>query len=249
MTEQMIQGEPVDLSAVLEYKMWLPRHDSMADYLRSPPGRVWDYEILVALNKYMDVNSVVLDLGACFGQMTIEFAKRCAQVHSFEAHPFMAEIVRMNMQENNITNVVVHEAAVWDRDGEELIYPRWRSEKINTRAAWGIDPTAKERVDAQDVKMMSMTIDSLQLPRVDAVKIDVQGSDLRAMKGMVNTIQRCRPIILFEYEPSFCVENTLNLPRGPLFQESLDDYYSWIDEVGYQIIEGLPNNNFIIGPK
>lgn len=37
-------------------------------------------------------------------------------------------------------------------------------------------------------------------PRVTCLKVDCQGADLRALKGLHETIVRDRPIIIFEYE-------------------------------------------------
>jgi FkbM family methyltransferase len=46
-----------------------------------------------------------------------------------------------------------------------------------------------------------ITIDSLNLPSVGLIKLDIQGSELIALKGAAETIQRCRPVVLIEEKP------------------------------------------------
>ena len=43
-----------------------------------------------------------------------------------------------------------------------------------------------------------ITIDSLNLQRLDFLKIDVQGLEIEVVKGAMETIKRCKPIIVVE---------------------------------------------------
>ena len=46
--------------------------------------------------------------------------------------------------------------------------------------------------------VQSLTIDDLQLDRVDFIKIDVEGFETRVLKGGLQTIQKLLPVIYFE---------------------------------------------------
>jgi len=51
---------------------------------------------------------------------------------------------------------------------------------------------------ATTVPVQKISIDALGLPRVDFIKIDIEGMELEALAGAVQTIERSRPIFLVE---------------------------------------------------
>jgi hypothetical protein len=54
------------------------------------------------------------------------------------------------------------------------------------------------KAQATGFQVNTITIDSLKLPEVTLMKIDVEGHELNVLKGCKKTIERCRPIIFFE---------------------------------------------------
>ena len=68
-----------------------------------------------------------------------------------------------------------------------------------------IDSTdLKLRPSQQLVKVPVRTIDSYNFESVDAVKIDVEGSELLVIQGAKDTIDRCRPSVQVEIVPKQC---------------------------------------------
>ena len=55
-----------------------------------------------------------------------------------------------------------------------------------------MDPSKK------DGKFKIKTLDSFNLQYVDFIKIDAEGYEPLVAKGAMNTIERCKPIILYE---------------------------------------------------
>ena len=53
-----------------------------------------------------------------------------------------------------------------------------------------------------------ITLDSLELNNIDLIKIDIEGNELNVLKGALETIQRNKPIIEFEYNH---LANKLNI--------------------------------------
>lgn len=62
----------------------------------------------------------------------------------------------------------------------------------------------KLRSSQQLVKVPVRTIDSYNFDEVDAIKIDVEGSELMVIEGAKDTIDRCRPGVQVEIVPKQC---------------------------------------------
>jgi FkbM family methyltransferase len=143
----------------------------------------------------------------------------------------------MNFAENNVKNITSYHRAIWDTADKEFFYPREDYARWRNRSSFGIEPLAAKSPHGHVVR--SMTVDELNLPRVDAIKIDVQGSDLAAMRGARETIKRCRPIIVFELE-SYITEKW--------FQEKASDYLDFVADIGYTVVE-IYQHNYLIAPE
>ena len=70
------------------------------------------------------------------------------------------------------------------------------------------------------VAIQKISIDALALPRVDLVKLDIQGMEIEALEGARQTIERGHPIILVE-----------SIKAG---RERLRRF---LDEQGYKVVE------------
>jgi FkbM family methyltransferase len=46
-----------------------------------------------------------------------------------------------------------------------------------------------------------ITLDSLELPVVNYIKLDCEGFEYRVLQGAEQTLQRCRPIVVVEQKP------------------------------------------------
>ena len=215
---------------------WLPDPGNDCVLHAIISGLVWDGDLVSYIRSRSKINDVILDVGGNFGQMAVLFSKMVpqGQVHVFEADPFIYSTMTKNIEQNKCINVKTYQSAVWHETGLDLFYPKADFTRFESYGSYGIDPTAES---GQAIK--SLTIDSLNLPWVDLIKVDIQGSDLNAMKGAVNTIARFRPVIIFEYESLF----------NEQFKVDWQDYQIFIDEIGYQITHVVDHVNFVIESK
>ena len=84
-------------------------------------GVLFDEVIINAAKRYIKEDTVVLDLGANFGQMTIEFSKyvgKNGMVYSFEAQKYVYDILVKNIEVNCQSQVYTFYNAVYDIDNK-----------------------------------------------------------------------------------------------------------------------------------
>jgi FkbM family methyltransferase len=200
-------------------------------------GIVFEPEIVAAALAYARPGDTILDVGANLGQMTVLFAKAVPSGHvvAFEADSYIADLLRLNVELNRLTNVAVIEGAVWNESGINLRYPEPDLERFGTYGAYGIEPAATTGRLVQ-----SITIDSLDYPSpVSFMKVDIQGSDLYGLYGAIETIRRHNMPILFEYEPLLQEQ----------FGTTLADYMHFVERIGYRIERVINGINYLILPR
>ncbi|WP_051367475.1 FkbM family methyltransferase [Hamadaea tsunoensis] len=142
--------------------------------------------------------ATVLDVGANLGLYAVHAARHArpgAQVHCFEPVPANVERLRRNLAANGAT-AIVHEAAVGARPGSlDLFLAR---HNVGTHSA-----SAELSGGAVRCTVPMITVDGVaaDLPRVDILKIDIEGYDGYALRGAAGTIERDRPTLFLEYSP------------------------------------------------
>jgi len=189
----------LNLYATPTGKYFLPsfvKSDFVANAIKE--GVCFDQEIIDVAKIYFKPNTAFLDIGANYGQMSVMLSQFIetsggGKVYSFEAEPFVGDILKKNIAINNCKNTQVVLGAVYSKTGEKVVFPEPDFKRFSSYGSYGIDPTAKEGRTVETI-----TIDSLQIPeQISFIKIDIQGSDLFALQGAKETILKNKPAIIF----------------------------------------------------
>lgn len=201
-------------------------------------GKVFEPEVVELASKFINNGTVVLDVGANFGQMSLLFSRLVGNegtVYAFEADDFICEVLKKNIVANNCTNIKPICKAVYSTNGAILFYPVQDFIRFDSYGSYGLDPKAKE-----GRKVGTITIDSLNIQEpISFMKVDVQGSDLFVLQGAVETINKNKMPILFEYEEQF----------GDEFNATWENYEEFIESISYRIEKTIYSINYLIVPK
>lgn len=208
---------PGDLDRQVEYKddilnaSNLIEQDPKGFHLwQTPRGRFWvpqgsDYILPFDLAEQQrkiygsgangpHAGDIVLDCGANLG-VTVrqELAAGAAKVIAIEPGPENLECLRRNFS-NEVASgrVVIYPKGVWDK--EDVL--TFRVDPKNS----GADSFVIRREGAVDVEKVPLTtIDhlmvELNLPRVDYIKMDIEGAETRALQGAHDTLAKYKPRI------------------------------------------------------
>jgi FkbM family methyltransferase len=171
--------------------------------LRTPTGlhiyrHGWWDSAADAVDRLVPEGGVVIDGGANVGCFTLAAAAvvgRSGVVHAVEASPGTAELLRRTVAANPGYEIHVHEAALAESEGE--------LEFTTFEAGSGASSLSRLEGGAV-VRVRSTTLDVLtaDLPRVDLVKLDLEGAELRALKGASRLLSTVRPSLIVELEPT-----------------------------------------------
>jgi FkbM family methyltransferase len=163
---------------------------------------------------------VVIDCGGCWGDTALYFAHEVGasgEVHSFEFISSNLDILRQNLQGNPElgSRVSVSEHPVWDQSGVPMNYLDIGPGSCVNPDSPGAGPTVATIAIDDYVKQAG-------LKRVDFIKMDIEGAELRALKGAVETLRTFRPklaIALYHQVSDFA--------RVAAFLDDLDLGYSF----------------------
>ncbi len=127
---------------------------------------------------------VVIDGGACWGDTALYFADRGGKVYAFEFLPDNLALLRENVALNPslAPRIEVVDRAVWNVSGERVPYA-----SNGPATALGSGDAAAETLSIDDL------VRERALPRVDFIKLDVEGAELAALRGAEETIRRFHP--------------------------------------------------------
>ena len=159
---------------------------------------------------------VCLHVGASDGRhsyVMTQVAPR-AQIHAFEPSSFTFEVLKTCLAWHRIAGQVhpVH-AAVSDMPGEMLLVtPKKTSGRLGRTYAYvaAQPPVGAVRPDMEDAGLelepaQVLTLDDYcdghGLHRVDFIRMDIEGAELKALKGAEHIIDRDHPHILIEIHP------------------------------------------------
>jgi FkbM family methyltransferase len=154
-----------------------------------PDGGYQATHIIAALRFVTDW-SVAVDCGAHVGTWSRTLASRFARVIAIEPSEDTFDALTENMRAFGCTNVELHRAAVGAVAGLVSMAP------LEARAAAMKNTGARFVQDGGTIPRI--TIDSLQLQTLGFLKLDIEGSEALALEGARETLQRCRPVVLFE---------------------------------------------------
>lgn len=150
----------------------------------------WQLDHLEAALAHVTDFSLAVDGGAHIGSWTCTMMKRFSEVHAFEPDKINFQCLHANTA--GCDNVVRHELALGDLEG--------RTGMADDERYIGRGNTGGRHLKGSG-KIRVVTLDSLALPSLGFLKLDVEGYELMALQGAAITIRRYKPIVMVEDKP------------------------------------------------
>lgn len=182
----------------------------------------WEAARLQTMHDILQPQDVLLYIGAEEGDMAALCQMWGAKVCLFEPNARVWPNIK----------------AIWDANGLEdplMCYPGFASNETKNQGliakdCWPAEANGEVISDhgfkeLQDPGEIPQTkIDDLNLEKVDAISIDVEGSEWEVLKGALETIKKFKPKIWISIHPEF---------MNRIYDQYQFDLRQWIKELGY----------------
>ena len=178
-------------------------------------------------------NKVILDIGANIGNHSVVFSKMAKKVYAFEPNILVFELLRVNTIK--IKNVKIFNFGASDRTQAALA----KIPKLNC----GGGSLALDKKNSQPNKFIELSfnlksLDSVKFfsdVNIGMVKIDVEGHEMEAFRGMKLLLKKNKPVILFEQNRSIVNKTS--------------DEIKFLKSIGYKYLYELKKNDDWITPS
>ena len=177
---------------------------------------VWEPLATQYMQQTLKPGMVAVDVGANIGYFSLLMAHlvgREGHVHAFEPYPGYIDRMCASLAVNDFEQIELHQVALSDRWGTQTLYKGLASARM---CRWSHSDPAFNKVH-DTVAVACMPFDDYAregLDRLDLIKIDVDGHEMKVLQGACGSIERYKPSVLIE-----------------LYEEALRDAGSSVDEV------------------
>ncbi len=224
------------------------------------------------LLSHIGSSDVFYDIGANLGYYTVIVAKKASKVVSFEPYSKSFNLLKRNVELNNLTNVELFNFGLGDKNDERMLYVPY---KKNLASFYGELCSDKNVVSKELVRLFSLDYFMEHSDNLSPtwIKMDIEGYEYFVIKGAVNTLKMYKPRLFVELHPkilgrprlkellkilldlgykidNFVLENQ-KAPIAPVFNAIVWKAYEYIykniiTDTKQVILENLYNNDLFL---
>jgi len=203
-----------DIYTIFGTKMYLNKndrdHSRVLGYLN-----YWEFEESKFLKSYVKEDMQIVDIGANIGYFTLLFSKWVGQngkIFSFEPEPENFTILQKNIIANQCRNVLSYQQAISDSSNSEFLYLSQTNpgdHRITSFYAYEHDEHRSK------IKIDTTSLDSFfqSNSKINLIKMDIEGAEGLALKGMTNLINENKKLSLYTEFWPYALEKSGTNPK------------------------------------
>jgi FkbM family methyltransferase len=192
-------------------------------------GVPYEAHVVRRLRPFLKPGTVFVDIGANIGYFSLIAASMvgsAGRVLAFEPNIDNCELIKLSMRANRFENITVYPFAVADQEGTVLLSTFGSNGMIvSLQAESQLDasapPTCLDDPEAISARYLTkaVVLDDIlcDIDRIDVIKMDIEGFEPRALRGMQDIIRKHHPVIFSELLPT-----TVELQSGVNAEAYLD---------------------------
>ena len=202
-------------------------------HIRQTKGFFYEEEELAMMAEHMPKGGTFCDIGANVGNHSLYMLLKggAGRVVPVEPNPDAISLLLSNMILNRVADRVALETLGYGLDEGAADDLAIHAPRANL--GWAKLKKAGEGDDAISVRAGDELFEGM---KIDVLKMDVEGMEIGALKGLKATIARCKPTMFIEVDTT-----------------NLDSFHALMNDYGYDVAHAFKatrvNQNFLLKPK
>ena len=191
------------------------------DYLEHL-GHAFEPDMVNLFETLLKRDDIAFDVGANIGCTSLLFANLANKVFSFEPQPTTFQFLRDNVARSRFRNIDLHNCALGSQPAEAEITcaPSNRSGAFVSNKIKAGAGHLSERVV---IKRLDDVFTNPNVPRVDFIKIDVEGFEKEVIAGARGVIREYQPIVVLELN-HWCLNAFQRITVPDFFEYLMDTF-------------------------
>ncbi|MFZ0040961.1 MAG: FkbM family methyltransferase [Solirubrobacteraceae bacterium] len=185
---------------------------------------LYDPLVEAVLRRYTPPGGIVIDAGAHLGYFSLRVGRwvgPTGSVHAFECDPRLVPRLRHHVEINGLDWVIVNDLGLADHSGQaSLSLPNQLGWASTIEGAWGASQATAVTMTTLDEYAVA---NGLAPEQISFIKLDVEGSELQAIRGARNLLAVTSAPVLVEFVPW----------RMRLQQQDPTDLLTLMNELGF----------------
>ena len=193
-----------------------------------------NFQSYITGNKYFSINkdAVAFDIGANIGSMTLRFSQMVphGRVYAFEPtdYAFKKLLRNISMNPGLSERIIPIQVFVSDHSESDSRIEAYASWKVNGKSP--VTHPLHGGTIQTATAVSAITLDDFcekeDIQRVDLIKIDTDGHELKVLRGARKTVEKFRPCIIFEVGLYVMEEHNI----------TFKDYFDYFLSAGYILV-------------
>ena len=179
------------------------------------------------LHRKLKKGDIVIDAGAYPGDYTIYAAKKVGEsgkVIAFEPNPTNRIVLERNIKSFGLKNVIVVSKGLGETDGVKL---QMAMDGLHSLAHMSQEEDEEGFIH---ICTLDAELKRLGISKVDVIKMDIEGAEIKAIQGCIETIKNCKPYFLIA---------SYHLVDGKVTHIALKNF---LEYNGYHVIADFPKH-------
>ena len=153
----------------------------------------YERDVVSLIERFTRPGWVVFDIGANIGAHALRLSKHvgpAGRVYAFEPMEYAFAKLQRNLALSGAANTTAFRIALSDRNAGR--------QQVAYRSSWPTSGGRKDAASLVDFRRLDDWCREHDVGSVDMIKMDVDGHEMEAVGGGLETIERCRPLFLME---------------------------------------------------